>query len=41
MEKGQLDITTDELSDNFIDFLKKDPKIIEAIKREFNKEKHS
>lgn len=37
MEQGILDITTDALSDNFINYLKKDPKVIEAIKKEFNR----
>lgn len=35
MEEGILDITTDVLSDNFISCLKKDPKIIEAVKQVF------
>lgn len=35
MEKGVLDITTDALSDNFDSLLKKDPKIIAAIKQAF------
>nr|WP_253307644.1 SDR family NAD(P)-dependent oxidoreductase [Rickettsia endosymbiont of Ceutorhynchus assimilis] len=37
MEQGVLDITTDALSDNFVSYLKKDPKAIEAIKKEFGK----
>lgn len=37
MEQGILDITTDALSDNFLNYLKKDPKVIEAIKKEFNR----
>lgn len=35
MEKGILDITTDALSDNFDGFLRKDPKVIAAIKQAF------
>lgn len=35
MEKGLLDITTDALSDNFDSLLKKDPKVIAAIKQAF------
>ncbi|QQV74745.1 hypothetical protein H6P87_00285 [Rickettsia tillamookensis] len=37
MEQGILDITTDALSDNFVSYLKKDPQIIEALKKEFNR----
>ncbi|MEY4463161.1 MAG: hypothetical protein RLZZ81_132 [Pseudomonadota bacterium] len=37
MEQGIVDITTDALSDNFISYLKKDPKVIETIKKEFNR----
>ena len=39
MEQGILDITTDALSDNFISYLNKDPKLIEALKKEFNRNK--
>jgi NAD(P)-dependent dehydrogenase (short-subunit alcohol dehydrogenase family) len=35
MEKGVLDITTDELSDKFDSFLKKDPNVIAALKQAF------
>lgn len=35
MEKGILDITTDALSDNFDVFLRKDPKVIAALKQAF------
>lgn len=37
MEKGILDITTDALSDNFASMLKKDPKVIEALKQAFTR----
>lgn len=40
MEKGLEDITTDALSDAFSNYLKKDPKAIEAIKKEFGKGNH-
>lgn len=33
MEKGILDITTDVYSDHFVNFLKKDPKAIEMVKK--------
>ncbi len=35
MEKGQLDITTDALSDKFDGLLKSDPKVIAALKQAF------
>ena len=31
MERGIIDITTDALSDNFVDYLRTDPKIIDAL----------
>lgn len=37
MEKGILDITTDALSDNFDSLLRKDPKVIAAIKQAFSR----
>lgn len=37
MEKGIIDITTDTLSDNFVDYLRTDPKIINALKKAFSK----
>lgn len=37
MEQGVLDITTDELSDYFKSFLKKDLKAIEEVKKAFSK----
>ncbi|MDE8611835.1 hypothetical protein PQ676_06435 [Rickettsia felis] len=40
MEQGILDITTDALSDNFISYLNKDPKLIEVLKKEFNRNKY-
>ncbi|MEQ9116056.1 MAG: SDR family NAD(P)-dependent oxidoreductase [Rickettsiales bacterium] len=37
MEKGVLDITTDELSDHFKSFLEKDAKTIKELKKAFSK----
>jgi len=37
MEQGVIDITTDALSDNFVSYLQKDPKAIEAVKKAFDK----
>ena len=37
MEKGILDITTDALSDNFDSILRKDPKVIAAVKHAFSR----
>jgi hypothetical protein len=37
MENGMLDITTDALSDNFDSILRKDPKVIAAIKKAFSR----
>ena len=37
MEKGQLDITTDRLSDKFVNFLKVDMDAVLALKEEFEK----
>jgi len=37
MEMGIIDITTDTLSDNFVDYLKIDTKIIDALKKAFSK----
>lgn len=37
MERGTLDITTDPLSDNFVDYLKTDTKIIDALKEALSK----
>lgn len=40
MEQGVEDITTDALSDAFLGYLKKDPKAMEAIKKEFGRGNH-
>lgn len=37
MEKGILDITTDPLSDNFDGILKKDPKVVAALRQAFTR----
>lgn len=37
IEEGVLDITTDSLSDHFVDFLKPDMNAIGALKKEFDK----
>lgn len=36
MEQGKLDITTDALSDKFASFLQTDPKVIDALRKEFS-----
>ncbi len=40
MEQGVEDITTDPLSDAFVNYLKKDPKAMEAIRKEFGQGNH-
>lgn len=38
MEQGVIDITTDAFSDHFVDWLKKDLRVIEAFRKEFKRE---
>lgn len=40
MEQGVEDITTDALADTFVNYLRKDPKAIEAVKKEFGQGNH-